>query len=156
MPTRQVDYWPATTDPGAYYLTTASADFKVDGTAILVPAQYRGAYKVGPHGSTRYMALVQTGAPVKVYRDANRDLVLDTDCRSEVESGWFGINIHASSRQPYDEAKDKSNYSVGKWSAGCQVHATTAGFLDMMRLAEKQIELTGCTTFSYTLLNQWS
>jgi len=152
----QVEYWPATTDPGAYYLSTASEGFKVDGTAILVPGQYRGAYEVGPHGSTRYMALVQSGAPVKVYRDGNRDLVLDTDCSSEIEAGWLGINIHASSMQPYDEVKDKSNYSVGKWSGGCQVHATTTGFIRMMYLAQKQIEVTGYTTFSYTLLNQWS
>lgn len=150
----QVDYWPATTDPGAHYLTTASEEFGVTGTAILAPGQYRGAYEIGLHGSTRYLALVQTGAPVKVYRDANRDLVLDTD--TPTESGWFAINIHASSMRPYKSEMDNTGNGIGKWSAGCQVHATTAGFLEMMSLAKLQIDYTGYTTFSYSLLNQWS
>ena len=40
--------WPATTDPGTYWRTHP---MNVDGTAILKPGQYRGAYKVGKHPS---------------------------------------------------------------------------------------------------------
>ncbi len=114
------NYWPITTDPGKYYLETASQDFKVSGTAILSPGQYRGAYRIGPHGSTKYLALVQTGNAVTVYRDANRDDEYD---HVNAETGMFGINIHASSMDPY--RKNETSSKVGKWSGGCQVFKRT-------------------------------
>lgn len=150
----RVHYWPATTDPGWFYLQNASERFGAEGTAILVAdRQYRGAYKIGNHRG--YEALVQQGAEVSVHRDADRDHDLDTVPENIVE-GWFGINIHASSSDPYNETpRDRTDESVGPWSGGCQVHATGA-FLDMMSLARKQIEHHPTwQTFSYTLLNQW-
>lgn len=45
---------PDTTDPGIYY---RKHPMNVDGTAILKPGQYRGAYKVGQHKG--YAALQQ-------------------------------------------------------------------------------------------------
>ena len=151
----RVHYWPGTTDPGKYYLETASKDFGVSGTAILAPGQYRGAYEIGPHGSTKYRALVQTGAPVSAYRDANKDTILDTNCSSPIETGWYGLNIHSSSMQPYEEDKDKTNYPVGRWSGGCQVHATTSGFVEMRQLAELQVYHRDWGRFTYTLLESW-
>ncbi len=147
----RVHYWPATTDPGKDYLENGLEK----GTAILVPGQYRGAYQLGNHGSSQYRALVQTGGPVSVYRDANRDSILDTDSSSPIEAGWFGLNIHASSMDPYNETRDKTNYPVGRWSGGCQVHATTSGFLEMMQLAELQVYHRGWDKYTYTLLEIW-
>jgi len=147
----RVHYWPATTDPGKDYLEKGLEK----GTAILVPGQYRGAYQLGNHGPSQYRALVQTGGPVSVYRDANRDSILDANSSSPIESGWFGINIHSSSMDPYNETRDKTNYPVGRWSGGCQVHATTSGFLEMMQLAELQVYHRGWDKYTYTLLESW-
>jgi len=139
-------YWPITTDPGKYYLETASEDFTSRGTAILVPGQYRSAYKLGNHGSTKYLALVQKSI-VSVYRDANRDSKYD---HVGAERGMFGINIHASSMNPYIE--NKSTELIGNWSAGCQVFQNTKDYRELIYLCQKQIGHTGWEKFTYTLL----
>ena len=149
--TWRVQYWPSTTDPGT--LNGELATHNPKGAAILAPGQYRGAYKIGPHGSTKYAALTQRGAEVTVYRDATGDGVLNLD-PDTLETGWFGINIHASSMRPY--ADEKNTAKVRNWSEGCQVHATTAGFRAMMDLCHKQIENhPSWDSFTYTLLDQW-
>lgn len=137
----RVAYWPGTTDPGVYWLEQG----RVDGTAILVPGQYRGTWKLGKHRG-QYRALVQTGGKVRVYRDANKDDQLDHDPESVAE-GYFGINIHKAG---------KASTSVHRWSAGCQVHATEAGFKDMLRLVDAQLRHHPTwDSFTYTLLDSW-
>ena len=147
-----VRYWLATTDPGLYY---RESPLNVNGTAILVPGQYKGVYSVDLHAG-KYLALCQRNGPVTVWRDDNKDDVLDHNV--DEESGYFGINIHASSSTPYDQTRDRdADSDVGKWSAGCQVHATTTGFREMMGLVNKQLEAHPGwdKTFTYTLLDQW-
>lgn len=150
----QVMYWAATTDPGVYYREHPE---NVEGTAILCPGQYRGVYAIDKHGG-KYEALCQRNGTVQVWRDDNRDTVLDVDPETPTESGYFGINIHASSNDPYGEVRDRSaDAPVNRWSAGCQVHATTTGFRQMMELVHKQIEAhpTWAQKYTYTLLDQW-
>ena len=149
----RVEYWAATCDPGIYYRENP---MNVQGTAILVPGQYRSVYTIDKHGG-KYDALCQRNGTVKVWRDADKDAILDHDV-PEAE-GYFGINIHASSSRPYDEDRDRNPDSadVGKWSAGCQVHATTTGFCRMMELCRKQLEEhpSWKPFFTYTLVDQW-
>jgi hypothetical protein len=139
--------WRCTTDPGLYWLNNPG---RVEGTAILCPGQYRGAYKLGKHRGS-YNALVQKGAKVRVYRDADRDAEHDRVDSSIVE-GYFGINIHRASRK-------RASTRVDKWSAGCQVFAdgTPGGdFDEFMKLCKKQVHHHPTwTTFSYTLLDAW-
>lgn len=138
----KVHYWPITTDPGTYYL---EHPMNVAGTAILMPGQYH-AWKIDLHGG-KYEALCQRAASVKVWRDSNKDDVLDHDVGSEA-TGYFGINLHRSSTSG-------ESTRVNKWSAGCQVHARLDGFNEMMQLAHKQRDLLGIDVFSYTLMDQW-
>ena len=148
--TWRVQYWPATTDPGTLKGELATKNPK--GAAILAPGQYRGAYKIWQHKS--YTALVQQGKnPVTVYRDDTGDTRLDFD-PATLETGFFGINIHASSSDPYND--DKISTQVSGWSEGCCVHATSSGFRAMMDLCNKQIKAHPTwETFTFTLLNQW-
>tara|TARA_B100001093_G_scaffold178885_1_gene171470 strand:+ start:11168 stop:11740 length:573 start_codon:yes stop_codon:yes gene_type:complete len=142
----RIDYWPATTDPGADYLKDP---MNSAGTAILATGQYRSAYMIGKHRG-QYEALVQC-APVKVWRDDDRDNVLDFE--GDPVEGIYGINIHASAQNKRGDARSTR---VGKWSAGCQVHATQGGFDAMMALAHKQLEAHPTwTKFTYTLLDEW-
>ena len=148
----KVDFWPATTDPGVYY---REHPMNVSGTAILIPGQYKGVYAVAKH-SGKYEALCQRNGPVRVWRDNDKDVELDHDV--DVESGYFGINIHASSSTPYTSDIDRGdNAEVGKWSAGCQVHADTTGFRQMMALVAKQIQThpSWAQKFTYTLMDEW-
>jgi len=133
-------FWPATTDPGTYWLENPSYNV---GTAILVEGQYLDTWKLDLHQGD-YKALCQRAGKVKIYRDGNKDTHLD---RSEktIASGYFGINIHRSSSNGESE-------NVNKWSAGCQVFKRLADFEKMLKLADMQVQKTGRETFSYTLL----
>lgn len=130
-----------TTEPGLYYLSRNLSTSK--GTAILVPAQYRGCWEIGKHKG-KYNALCQKKA-VKVYRDKNRDEIYDLNPQT-IESGIFGINIHKS-------AAFGESTKVDQWSAGCQVFRRAEEFKSFMRLCEEQKARYG-NSFTYTLINE--
>jgi hypothetical protein len=126
--------WAATTDPG----TKGVKEFhNAQGVARLVPGQYRGSHAIGLHQG-KYEALKQA-KPVKVYRDANKDMTYDTKLITE---GIYGINIH--------KAGIDSTY-VENWSEGCQVFKKSADFDEFIALVKKAATLHG-NSFTYTLL----
>ena len=131
-----VDSYQATTDPGLYWL---KKPMKVAGTAILVPNQYRGAYKIDKHQG-KYEALCQRGAEVTIWRDNDRDS--QHDMKGELHSGWYGINIHKA-------GKDSS--LVNKWSAGCQVFKNASDFSQFMVTVKESAKRLG-NSFTYTLI----
>lgn len=104
----KLDLFPCTTDPGRYHLQNPS---NINGTAILIPGQYRSMYTTGLHGG-KYPAICQRDdRPVKVWRDRNKDNTLD---RGGKVFDAYGINVHrANAALP--------SQLVEKWSAGCMV-----------------------------------
>jgi len=145
-------FWQITTDPGLYYLTSKDRQLNPAGTAVLVPGQYRGAYKIDKHGKSRYEALCQRSGTVNVFRDNTHDSVVDYGVNEE--SGYFGINIHASSMSPYTRSQESE--TVGAWSGGCQVFKkSNPDFREFMKLCRKQVKERGWDTFTYTLLDEW-
>lgn len=86
--------WPATTDPGRYFLENP---LNTAGTAVMEPGQYRSAYMGGYHRGRR--ALVQVG-PVRYRRDGDRDEDLDND-PGTVYEGNVALNIHDISNPSY-------------------------------------------------------
>lgn len=148
----RVHFWPGTTDPGNYYLTDREKWFGPDGVAVLVEDQYIDTWMIGMHAG-KYEALCQLGGPVRLYRDGNLDDIIDLDPATIRDNRWAGINLHASTSSPY--TLDKTREEVEAWSAGCQVHARTDGFREMMELARKQVEVLGHDKFTYTLMRQW-
>lgn len=110
--------YPATTVPGRYWLENL---MNPKGAAILAPGQYFDAYEQGLHKGKP--ALVQV-APVKVFRDSNRDDRIDCSDKT-LESGLFGLNIHRAGW---------SSKVVGKWSAGCQVFQHEESFEQFLRI----------------------
>lgn len=132
--------FPITTEPGIYYMYKP---YNPAGSAILVPGQYRGAWKIGKHRN-KYDALVQA-KPIKVYRDNNRDKIYDMKPIT-IKSGMFGINIHRSSEY------SKPQF-VNTYSAGCQVFQDRSHFDSFMRLCKLQQKLYG-NSFTYTLINE--
>lgn len=133
----QFKLYKATTDPGLYYL---NQPLNKKGTAILKANQYRSAFTLGLHRG-RYKALKQM-APLTVYRDSNRDELLD--CRGKEETGLFGINIHRASA--YRESQ-----LVNRWSAGCQLIANPGDYNEFISLCTKAAANWG-PEFTYTLL----
>jgi hypothetical protein len=144
------DVYRITTDPGAYFLADKTKWYGPYGVAVMMPGQYRGAYTVGQHGSTKYEALVQSGGTVTVARDSNLDDIADAD-PANVQTGWYGINIHASSMRPY--AEEKTTSRVGPWSGGCQVFKNSLDFREFMKLIKLSAKYHG-DKFTYTLLEE--
>jgi len=126
--------WANTTDPGT---KGVKQYHNAAGVARLVPGQYRGAYTLGLHQG-KYEALRQQ-KPVKVYRDANRDMNYD---ETKIQEGIFGINIH--------KAGADSTY-VENWSEGCQVFKRAADFEEFMTIIRKAGSIYG-KSFTYTLI----
>jgi hypothetical protein len=79
--------WRCETEPGAKYLRTP---INPKGTAIMAPGQYRRAYARGYHNGRPALRQVE---PIKAYRDANRDGVVDISPHS-IDQGLFAMNIH--------------------------------------------------------------
>lgn len=127
--------WPATTDPGKKGVLEYS---NAAGVARLLPGQYRRSHAIGLHQG-KYEALRQVN-PVKVYRDANRDLVYN---ETRISEGVFGINIH--------KAGTDSTY-VENWSEGCQVFKKATDFEEFMTIIRKAKDVHG-NSFTYTLIN---
>ena len=132
--------WRATTDAGTYWL---SNPMRQSGTALLVPNQYKGAFKIG-YFKGRYKALVQD-KPLPVYRDNNRDKILDFDPKT-IQTGMWALALHKSNPILASTLNDK-------WSAGCQVFAVASDFNEFVSLFEKSAEIYG-DTFTYTLLEE--
>ncbi len=126
--------WACTTDPG----TKGVREFhNAAGVARLVEGQYRGSHTLGLHQG-KYEALKQA-KPVKVYRDANKDMTYD---ETKIQEGIFGINIH--------KAGVDSTY-VENWSEGCQVFKKAADFEAFMVIAREAAKIHG-PSFTYTLI----
>jgi len=144
--------WPATTDPGKHWLLNP---FSKDGTAILVPGQHPGAYKLGIHGRTGkypYKALEQV-KPMSYVRDDNRDHILDFNLYRDPEllikhlfKAVIKSNIHRAS-------KWRILQLIGRYSAGCQVLQSAADFDMLIYLAEKSAKTWG-NSFTYTLFEE--
>lgn len=129
-----------TTDPGLYYMKNPYTD---KGTAILVPGQYRGVYKIDKHRG-KYLALCQRNKPLKVWRDNNKDAIYDWN-PATLDEGMFGINIHKAG---------KLSTRVNNWSAGCQVFASDEDFKRFMAYCQKQVANGLGNSFTYTLLHE--
>ena len=138
----QIKCFDITTDAGTYWLKNPSHK----GTALLVPNCYRSVYKIDKHRG-KYDALCQRGGKVAVYRDNNKNLILDNN-DSSIEWGWFGINIHKS----HKSGTLTDGKSVGRFSAGCQVFKSANEYKVFMNLVQASIKEGFANKFTYTLL----
>ena len=117
-----VGKWAATTEPGRYWTEHPLSPL---GAARIAFGQY-ASWQVGMHLADKpsgHEALVQTGGPVTVCRDLNKDCLRAGD---RVQTGHFGINQHWG----YDLAE------VGKASAGCLVGQSKDGHREFMALVK--------------------
>ena len=126
--------WMNTTEPGKKGVMEYH---NAGGVARLVEGQYRGSHALGLHQG-KYEALRQVKS-VKVYRDANKDLVYD---ENKITEGVYGINIHKAG---------KDSTWVENWSEGCQVFKRVKDFDEFMKIVKKSAKIHG-NSFTYTLI----
>ena len=127
------------TDPG---ITSLIKPVNYKGCAILKPGQYLNVYKLSLH-KNKYKALCQRLGPVTVYRDNNKNNILDFN-DNNTETGYFGINIH------HANMNDITQY-VNGWSAGCQVIRRLSDWNQFLNICEHSEKIYG-NYFSYTLI----
>ena len=134
-----------TTNPGITVLKHGWKKYNKDGVAILESDRiYYNVYQSGLHKG--YMpALIQTGAPVTVYRDGDNDA--KSEEQGKKQTGYFGINFHTATR---DFDKDIIKEDINGWSAGCQVANRTKEYNEIIDLTKSQKFTT------YVLLKEFS
>jgi hypothetical protein len=115
-----VGNWQATTEPGRRY---TERPINAGGAARIAFGQYR-AWHVGMHRG-HHEALVQTGGPVTVCRDANKDYQRERDRRT---TGFYGINQH--------HGYDFPEQDIRTASAGCLVGRTVVGHREFMAIVK--------------------
>lgn len=145
----KIEIFPATTDPGKPWLLNP---MDKNGTAVIVPGQYLGAYTIGIHGRSHasggYKALEQV-KPMTYVRDNNKDSVINFELyndKSKQFSANLKTNIHRASKWSIVRL-------VETYSAGCQVIQDPKDFDKLMALADKSAKKYG-NSFTYTLLLQ--
>jgi hypothetical protein len=127
----------ATTEAGRTYM---KSPMNKNGTAILIPNQYKGSHAIGLHQG-QYKALRQVGK-LQIWRDSDKDEFYDYV--NVTDSFNDGINIHRAN-------KNGESIYVQNWSAGCQVIASSKDFETFMQVIEKSASLYG-NKFTYTLI----
>ena len=143
----------ATTDPGKYWLQNPMSR---EGTAILVPGQYKGSHAIGVHGrsgKSPYKALEQINHMTYV-RDNNKDMKLDFELYRDPEllkkhgfSANIKSNIHRASLNVLVQF-------VEKYSAACQVIQSADDFAKLIVMCEESIKKGFSNKFSYTLFEE--
>jgi hypothetical protein len=132
-----------TTKPGLYWLGKEHIG-NIDGTAILIPDQYRSCWIVGKHKG-EYEALQQSDrAQFKVWRDKNKDGHLDYS--GKIYYNVAGLNGHC-------ESLIRETERVGAYSAGCQVRQYDLEHFAVMNLCKLSTIYWG-KYISYTLFEE--
>jgi hypothetical protein len=133
-PTRCLDCWQATSEPGRWY-----TDFPLNwlGAFRIAFGFHDRAWEIGIHGNSEpHEALVQV-SEVAGYRDYNKDMIRTGDQRVV---GVYGINQH--------HGYDLPPNSIGQASAGCLVGRTRFGHQQFMQFCRN----SGLTRFSTIVL----
>jgi len=103
---------PCSTTAGDYWLFNPITYGGVTGTAIAAEQQVIGSHKFVTSGSWKSLWLgapyFQQVKPIKIYRDGNKNRILD---KIITQIGLFGINLHRAGLGSL----------IDRWSAGCMV-----------------------------------
>ncbi len=135
-----------TTNPALSILKGGYKSYNPLGAAIVKADEwYYGLWRYGKH-KKKMNALVQIGAPIKIFRDGDGDA--KSEEQGKVVAGYFGINFHANT---YDMETTTIKEKIGGWSAGCQVVNDTQKYVTMMYYFSQQ----SGKGVSYCLLNEF-
>jgi hypothetical protein len=109
---RVTSVFPCSTTAGSHYVKNPITYAGITGTAIACRQKVVGSHTFHTNSNWKSLWL---GAPyfqqtksIKIYRDGNKDDVID---KNIVTEGLFGINLHRAGLGSF----------VDRWSAGCQV-----------------------------------
>jgi len=134
-----------TTVPGEFYHYNYT---NPDGLGIIVPGQYRGAFRKGKHKGRD--ALIQN-TTFKVYRDSNKDGVIDKNVIKDAPpSCRFNFHHAKSSIHPHKIFIK----NIGRFSEGCQVPANWVKYKMCFDIISYSMKLYNSKSITYTLLDE--
>jgi hypothetical protein len=134
-----------TTVPGDYYHYNYH---NPNGLGIIVPDQYRGAFKSGLHRGRP--ALIQN-TTFKVFRDTNKDGKIDkVNIMDAPPSSGFNFHNAVSTKFPNKIYME----NIGKFSEGCQVLANRVKYQMFLDIIEYSMNLWNSNSSTYTLLEE--
>lgn len=136
-----LDIFTCTTNPGTPNMLNP---INPKGAGIIVEGQYKDVYIKGLHKG--YPALTQFGT-FKVYRDKNKDSILDYDPLTIENAKNTGFNIHRASQWKIVDF-------IGLYSAGCQVHKNVRHYEDVFLYLVDGAINEGFKFFDYTLIKE--
>lgn len=106
------EVFPCSTTAGKHYIQNPITYGGITGTAIACQQIVKGShqFKTASNWKSLWLGMpyFQQIKPIKIYRDGNKDCVLDT---INLQIGLFGINFHQAGLGNF----------IDNWSAGCQV-----------------------------------
>lgn len=142
-----------TTHPGLTILRHFEKYNRLGAAVVKSDEWYYDLWKYGLH-KNRMPGLLQLGAPIKVYRDGDKDN--KSEEIGEVYSGWYGINFHTNTYH-WDSKKEMAFTAedIGAWSAGCQVSNDRDVFAEMMKYYAAAAKSGKQKTVTYCLLKEF-
>lgn len=145
----EIHFYPGTTHPSLSFTIHPITYQGITGAAHLCPGFHANGWQVGIHAqgtAFAHLALIQTGAPVNIWRDVDEDFIY-TPGRDPLATGWWGINIHRSG------LNDPRN--IGDYSAGCQVFENHLDQQEVMRIImnSQTYKQNNKARFSYMLFD---
>ena len=106
------EVFPCSTTAGKHYIQNPITYGGVTGTAIAAAQYVRGShqFKTSSNWKSLWLGMpyFQQIKPIQIFRDGNKDAVLD---EKVIQTGLFGINFHQAGL----------GNLIDNWSAGCQV-----------------------------------
>jgi hypothetical protein len=132
-----------TTNPGTPVLENYEKFNKAGAAVLNADKWYYNVWHYGKHQG-KVEALLQLGAEVEVYRDADKDD--NSEEQGVLQKGYFGINFHPNT---YNLNK-ASGTAINGWSAGCQVVNDVNTYKRIITMCKPQKKV------SYCLINEFN
>jgi hypothetical protein len=134
-----VEQFTCTTNPGLRWLKEPGIK---EGTAVLLPGQYKGMWATGYHKNDKNEYALRQVKPVKFTRDNDKDE--KSENFGKIYNQVIGLNCHNASNLSISKI-------IGLYSAGCQVLNNPEQHKRLMHLCDISKRLYG-DSFTYTLL----
>lgn len=146
---RFISVMPCTSNSGSYGLLNYFKWNKKGTAVIKFDEIYYNAFMKSDGKHVRHhngkMQCLRQIAPMKYYRDNNKDLKIDE--YGFVYEGNNATNIHANS---YTKKKGIISWTIGRWSVGCTVvNDLTKYYQELLKNIHYNLPVT------YTGLNEW-
>ena len=151
--TRFITVMTGTTNPGLTILKGGFQRFnKLGGAVVKADEWYYNLWIYGLHRG-KMPALKQLGAPIKVYRDGNKNNKAEE--LGDPIKGWYGINFHTNTYDFSARSLKIKKSDINNWSAGCMVPNEREKYALQMDFFKEALRTGAQKYVTYVLINEF-